>query len=175
MHLHLYGLGKSPPVPTEEEAGWAPEPVCTTCRRESSWLYRDSNSDPPVVQPVTSHYTDYAIPASLICGRERKFYSINSHFRFLVSLGNVMLLPYSSFVICANPMSFYSGALSSNNRSCVLTCVFYSSVKLDLLWLLWPSVGLWLIFSFLILYTVGRTSWTRYRLVARSLPTQRTT
>jgi hypothetical protein len=29
---------------------------------ESSWLYRDSNSDPSVVQPLASHYTDWAIP-----------------------------------------------------------------------------------------------------------------
>jgi hypothetical protein len=38
---------------------WAPEPVWTTWRRENSWPYRNSNSDPQVVQP------DYAIPAPL--------------------------------------------------------------------------------------------------------------
>jgi hypothetical protein len=31
--------------------------------RENSWPYQDSNSDPSVVQPVASRYTDYAIPA----------------------------------------------------------------------------------------------------------------
>jgi hypothetical protein len=30
---------------------------------ENSWPYRDSNSDPLVVQPVASSYTEYAIPA----------------------------------------------------------------------------------------------------------------
>jgi hypothetical protein len=37
------------------------------------------------------------------------------------------------------------------------------------------SVRLWPFFSFLILYTVGRTSWTEDQAVARPLPTRRTT
>jgi hypothetical protein len=52
--------GKESPVPIGYEAGWAPEPVCTTWRRENSLTYRGSNSDPSVVQPVASRYTDYA-------------------------------------------------------------------------------------------------------------------
>jgi hypothetical protein len=32
-------------------------------RRENSWLWRTSNSDPSVVQPVTSRCTDYDFPA----------------------------------------------------------------------------------------------------------------
>jgi hypothetical protein len=32
-----------------------------TWRRENSWPYRDSNSDPLVVQLVASCYTDYAV------------------------------------------------------------------------------------------------------------------
>jgi hypothetical protein len=39
--------------------------VWTKWRRENSWPYRDSNSDPSVVQPVTIRYTDYAIPAPI--------------------------------------------------------------------------------------------------------------
>jgi hypothetical protein len=55
--------GKQAPVPIRQEAGWAAEPVWTTWGRENSSPYRDSNSDPSVVQPVSSRYSDYAIPA----------------------------------------------------------------------------------------------------------------
>jgi hypothetical protein len=55
--------GKEPPLSIGQKAGWAPEPVWTTWRRENSWPYRDSNSDHSEVQPVASRYTDYAIPA----------------------------------------------------------------------------------------------------------------
>jgi hypothetical protein len=42
-----------------------PQGVCRTWRRENSWLQRDSNSDPSVVQPVASRYTDCAISAPM--------------------------------------------------------------------------------------------------------------
>jgi hypothetical protein len=54
---------KDPPVPIGQEVGWTAEPIWTKWRRENPWPYRDSNSDPSVVQPVTSRYTDCAIPA----------------------------------------------------------------------------------------------------------------
>jgi hypothetical protein len=41
-------------------------------REENSWPYRDSNSDPSVVQPTASHYTDYAIPTPLKVLEEHK-------------------------------------------------------------------------------------------------------
>jgi hypothetical protein len=44
-----------------------------------------------------------------------------------------------------------------------------------LLWLYSPLLGLGPFFSFLILYTAGRTPWTGDQSVARSLPTHRTT
>jgi hypothetical protein len=56
-------LEKELPVPIGYEAEWTPEPVWTTWRRENSWLYRNSNSNSSVVQPIASRYTDWAIPA----------------------------------------------------------------------------------------------------------------
>ena len=51
------------PVPIVQEAGWAPEPV---------WIGAENLApprfDPRTFQPVASRYTDYAIPASLLCG-----------------------------------------------------------------------------------------------------------
>jgi hypothetical protein len=43
------------------------------------------------------------------------------------------------------------------------------------LWLYRPFVEPWPLFTFLILFTVGRTLWTRDQPVARPLPTHRTT
>jgi hypothetical protein len=57
--------GKEPSVPIGYEAGWTPEPVWTTWKRENSWSYHDSNSNPLVVQPVESRYTNYATPAHI--------------------------------------------------------------------------------------------------------------
>jgi hypothetical protein len=39
-----------------------PKTVLDDVLRENSWSYQDSNSDPYVVQPVASRYTDWAIP-----------------------------------------------------------------------------------------------------------------
>jgi hypothetical protein len=59
----LYPQGKSPRYPLNRRLGGPQEPVWTIWRRENSWYYRDSNSDPFVVQLVACRYTDYAIPA----------------------------------------------------------------------------------------------------------------
>jgi hypothetical protein len=40
----------------EYKAGWAPEPVWTTWRREKSYTYRGSKFDLLAVQPVASRY-----------------------------------------------------------------------------------------------------------------------
>jgi hypothetical protein len=45
-------------ISTRHEAGWAPEPVWTTWISGNSWPYRESNSDPSVIRPLASHYTD---------------------------------------------------------------------------------------------------------------------
>jgi hypothetical protein len=55
---------KKPPVPIGYEAGWAPEPIWTAWRSKHSWPYCDSNSDPSVVQPEASRYTDCALSAN---------------------------------------------------------------------------------------------------------------
>jgi hypothetical protein len=49
----LYPQGKDPPVPTVQEAGWAPELV---------WMQREEKSN-PVIQSVVGHYTDWATAA----------------------------------------------------------------------------------------------------------------
>jgi hypothetical protein len=51
--------GKRPPVPTVQEAGWAPEPDWTQRLEEKSFrVCWGSNFDRPVVQPIVRHYTD---------------------------------------------------------------------------------------------------------------------
>jgi hypothetical protein len=50
---HRYPLDKRLAGP-QNQSGW---------RKENSWPYRDSNSDPSVVQPVAIRYTDWAISA----------------------------------------------------------------------------------------------------------------
>jgi hypothetical protein len=55
----VLALGKGPPVPIVQEAGWASEPVWTQRLDEKSFrLCRVSNPDRPIVQPVARHYTD---------------------------------------------------------------------------------------------------------------------
>jgi hypothetical protein len=51
--------GEKAPVPTVQEAGWAPEPVWTHRLEEKLFrLYRGSNLNHPVVQPVARQYTE---------------------------------------------------------------------------------------------------------------------
>jgi hypothetical protein len=71
--LHVpafYPWGKSPRYPLVRRLGG---PQSRSGRRgENSWLYRDSNSEPSVVQTVSSRYTDCAIPAPNLKCAERK-------------------------------------------------------------------------------------------------------
>jgi hypothetical protein len=54
--LPLYPRERDP-VPIVQEAGWAPGPVWTAAENLAL-----AGFDPRTVQPVASHYTDYAIP-----------------------------------------------------------------------------------------------------------------
>jgi hypothetical protein len=49
---------KDSPVPIRWEVWWIPEPVWSTWKSQNSLPYRDSNSDPSVVKPIASRYTD---------------------------------------------------------------------------------------------------------------------
>jgi hypothetical protein len=59
-----FTLGKGPPAPIEQEAGWAPEPVWTQRQEEKSSA--SVGDQTLVVQSVVGHYTDWATPA-LFC------------------------------------------------------------------------------------------------------------
>jgi hypothetical protein len=63
----LYPRGKSPRYSLDRRLRGPSGPVWTIWRRENSWPYRKSNSDPSVVQPVASRYTDWAIPVPKFC------------------------------------------------------------------------------------------------------------
>jgi hypothetical protein len=55
-----------PPGKSPQEVGWTSEPVWTIWRSENFLPYRDLNSHPPlVIQPMASHYTDWAILAHI--------------------------------------------------------------------------------------------------------------
>jgi hypothetical protein len=53
---HALPPGKEPPVPTVEEAGWAPEPVWTQRLQEKSSASVQNRT--PVTQSVVRHYID---------------------------------------------------------------------------------------------------------------------
>jgi hypothetical protein len=53
--------GKDPPVPIEQEDGWAPEPVWTQRLEEKSSASVGDRT--PVVQSVVNHHTDWATSA----------------------------------------------------------------------------------------------------------------
>jgi hypothetical protein len=57
----LYCREKSSRYPLDRRLD-GPESLWTTWRTERSWLYRDSNSDHSVFQPIASRSTDYAKP-----------------------------------------------------------------------------------------------------------------
>jgi hypothetical protein len=55
--------GKRPRYSLDRRLGGTPEPVWTMWRKDIFWQYRDSDSDPYVVQSIASRYIDCTIPA----------------------------------------------------------------------------------------------------------------
>jgi hypothetical protein len=73
----LYPREKEPPVPTVQEAGWAPELFWMQRLEEKSSASVGDRT--PVVQSVVRHYTDWATPApSYLLGLEKKVVRIGS-------------------------------------------------------------------------------------------------
>lgn len=64
----FYPWDKNPPVPTEHEAGWAPEFVQTFYRKEMNLLPL-AGIEPQNTQTMASHYTNYTIraPTNILC------------------------------------------------------------------------------------------------------------
>jgi hypothetical protein len=59
----LHALTALPPVPIGLEAGWAPEPVWTVCRREKSSVLGGDRT--LTIHPLARRYTDSAIPTPI--------------------------------------------------------------------------------------------------------------
>jgi hypothetical protein len=57
----VLSLGKRPTVPIGWEVGWAPEPVWMHIIKEK--ISAPARNQTPAVQPIVSHYTDWASPA----------------------------------------------------------------------------------------------------------------
>jgi hypothetical protein len=62
MHRPHYRWGTPPAVAIGYETDWATQLVWMIWKREHSLPYRDSKSDPSVIQPVASRYTYCVIP-----------------------------------------------------------------------------------------------------------------
>jgi len=64
----LYPWDKKPPVPTEQEAGWAPELVQTFYTKEINLLPL-AGIEPQNTHTIATHYTDYNIwaPTNILC------------------------------------------------------------------------------------------------------------
>jgi hypothetical protein len=78
----------------------------------------------------------------------------------------ILVFIYETYFIAINMLVTWS---LDNMRGHTLYIYIY------MLWLYSPLLGLGRFFSFLILYTVGRTPWTEDQPIARPLPTHRTT
>jgi hypothetical protein len=104
--------------------------------------------------------------------------SLTSHFTaWCTNLMNHLLkIGFISFnwLLKSSFQSLRRSTTNVNNFHCAsnLSYYFYTII---IFWLYGPFLGLGSFFSFLILYTVGRTPWTGDQPVARPLLTHRTT
>jgi hypothetical protein len=97
-HFRALALGKGPPVPIVQEAGWAPEPVWTQRLEKKSFrLCRGSNFDRAVVQPVARRYTDWAT-------------------RFIPQCLGILIIQFYSFFILMCWLNSYKSQLQSQHK-----------------------------------------------------------
>jgi hypothetical protein len=115
-----------PPVRIGQEAGWAAEPVWTTWRKENSWPYRDSISDPTFVQLVLSRYIDCAIAAPcLVSCTKTKYGLLNS---VVVTGRMTMITPWFpclslSLYLLLRDSFYFSGRIGSPEGARRLGCL----------------------------------------------------
>jgi hypothetical protein len=109
--------------------GWAPEPVRTMWRRENSWPYRDSNSDPSVVQPIASCYINYAIQVGLKLNGTYQLLSLSLTLRPTVSRPVCLGIKHPSgaydqiFITCVTvTVLFLWGAFSDERSGLSFVC-----------------------------------------------------
>jgi hypothetical protein len=101
------GPGKGPLVPTVQEAGWAPEPVCTHRLQEKSFrLCQGSNLDRPDVQPVARHYTDSATRLTHTFPLGCQMATLQIKLQYRCKSQQTAGLSYRQYLHNANPQTF---------------------------------------------------------------------
>jgi hypothetical protein len=114
--------GKSPRYPLDRRLGGLHN---RSGREENSWPYWDSNSDPSVVQPVASRYTNSAIPAPNLPLRKkwiRRWRSYRKGYMYLNCYQNV----YSEDSDPWNTILLHGSVTASSDPAAILVLPNYS-------------------------------------------------